>query len=647
VSNARGVKSGYGVQTDLFTPRLKRAGYELGIFAYAGYEGNLQLDADGIITYPRLFDGFGNDVIAAHVAHHKADVVFGLFDPHVIDPAIYSGFNWAHWSPVDSDPPLPLNIDRLRAARWVVAMSKHGQEVLRRFGLNAEYVPHGIDTKIFKPIDRKLARERLAEHLKVKLDGRFLVVMNAANQSKPSRKGFAQAFKAFKIFSDKVKASKLSESGLGKPCLYIHSEMKGYEGENLALSLKSMGIDLDDVIFPNQYYYMMGILNGVYLNDVYNSGDVFLHLAHGEGFGVPSVEAQAAGCPVIMTDFTAMSELNFGGWKVCGERYQHHEGTERMLPNVEQAACYLWEAYNQPETQRLAGRAKAHQGAQPYDVETVMSDYMLPLFSKMKMELAQEKDRQQSFVHLKAHKQETPPISVLMPIYNLEGYGVERFKERLFKTLNHTHLEICMCDDASTDSTPQILEELASQNPNIRITANAKRMGASEALNTAATIARGKYFIFGSARSYYVNLPLLAKTLDEEPEIGFVYGETQYSGALNFRNCPDEYKQEEFINFFPSLLGYMYRREAFDLGCRYIPYMTLDDGRVVCVGERDFIMQLIFRHGWKGKSLPILVLNYWMDESGQQTHLLKDYKAQMVEIYNQRWGEFGTKVEGL
>ena len=49
------------------------------------------------------------------------------------------------------------------------------------------------------------------------------------------------------------------------------------------------------------------------LAELYQTADVLLSCTGGEGFGVPIIEAQYNGCPVIATDCTAMSELVCNG----------------------------------------------------------------------------------------------------------------------------------------------------------------------------------------------------------------------------------------------------------------------------------------------------------------------------------------------
>jgi glycosyltransferase involved in cell wall biosynthesis len=54
---------------------------------------------------------------------------------------------------------------------------------------------------------------------------------------------------------------------------------------------------------------------------LYNGFDVLASPSYGEGFGVPILEAQACGVPVIVTDWTAMTELMGAGWLVDGDPF--------------------------------------------------------------------------------------------------------------------------------------------------------------------------------------------------------------------------------------------------------------------------------------------------------------------------------------
>ncbi len=62
-------------------------------------------------------------------------------------------------------------------------------------GLDCYYVPHGVDTNVYKPVDMQEARERAG----LPKDA-FIVGMVAANKGNPSRKAFHQQIAAFAKF---------------------------------------------------------------------------------------------------------------------------------------------------------------------------------------------------------------------------------------------------------------------------------------------------------------------------------------------------------------------------------------------------------------------------------------------------------------
>lgn len=379
-SNARHSPTGYGNQTNLFVPELKRAGHNPSIFAFYGLEGAGQVDSDGITTLPRLIDGYGNDIIKGHMDFTKAQLLITLIDPFVLNPEIYGNLPWCAWAPIDSSRALPANINGLKRARWVWAMSRFGEEELKRAGIhNVTYVPHGVDTELFKPGDRAGAREKIGKYWNRDLSDTFLVVMNSANKGAPSRKGFSEAIEAFAMFS----------RDYPEALLYIHTEVNGiFVGEHLPTTLARFGVQ-DRVLFPPQYPLLMGMLSSSYLNDVYNAADVFLQTSHGEGFGIPIVEAQASGCPVIVTNFSSMPELCFAGSKVDGQKVMFIPGTYQVVPHVADVAHELGVHYHLRGDVTL--RESARAGALDYDYHRVFEKYMLPAVQAIEAEISGEK----------------------------------------------------------------------------------------------------------------------------------------------------------------------------------------------------------------------------------------------------------------
>src|SRR5678815_4528205 len=52
----------------------------------------------------------------------------------------------------------------------------------------------------------------------------------------------------------------------------------------------------------------------LFMRDMYNAFDAFLHCGMCEGFGMPLVEAQACGTPVVFNSCTSMTELVTNGY---------------------------------------------------------------------------------------------------------------------------------------------------------------------------------------------------------------------------------------------------------------------------------------------------------------------------------------------
>lgn len=68
---------------------------------------------------------------------------------------------------------------------------------------------------------------------------------------------------------------------------------------------------LVDKYIPNRYLHLPSVQDEV-LNSLYNCAHVFLYPSAYEGFGLPLLEAMAAGCPVISTNRSSIPE-------VCGD----------------------------------------------------------------------------------------------------------------------------------------------------------------------------------------------------------------------------------------------------------------------------------------------------------------------------------------
>jgi glycosyltransferase involved in cell wall biosynthesis len=382
-SNSPTAPTGYGVQSKQVIDRLVRDGLDVAVLSNYGREGvnGFYDSAHGRIPeYARGADVYSQDVTPLNHVHHVAtvkkqkpgikDVLVTLYDVWVLKGEKYDGLNVASWTPIDHSP-VPPNV-----AAWCmkpnvtpIAMSRFGQAALKAVGIESEYVPHAVE-KVFKPtfeVNGKPIREYMGIS-----DDVFVVGMNFANKAAGlmHRKAVAEAFMAFKLFADKHPNS----------VLYIHSDMFGaFGGWKLGNLLTVVGLNADQVLFCDQIQYRYGISQDE-LAAVYSAMDVLLAPSYGEGFGVATIEAQACGTPVIVSDFAASAELVGDGWLIpCQPVWDEAQMAWFAIPSIPAMVEALTEAYERPRGKSQ----KAIDFAADYDADVVYDKYWLPVLNKL------------------------------------------------------------------------------------------------------------------------------------------------------------------------------------------------------------------------------------------------------------------------
>jgi glycosyltransferase involved in cell wall biosynthesis len=368
-SNAPWVNTGYGVQTRHFVPRIKAMGYETAVLAYFGLAGGM-LNLNGIPIYPMLYQPFGNDVLTAHSGNFGANVLMTLTDTWILDPnAIAPGLRWIPWYPIDHiDLPGQVKRNLLTAYRRI-AMSKFGQKLVQDAGMPSYYIPHGVDTNVFKPMDKVECRKQLGWP-----QDKYIMGMVAMNKGNPSRKSFVEILTAFANFR-KVHTDAM---------FYAHTavcENRENDGVNLIELCRQLGLQVGkDVLFPDQYMLTIGIPD-VGMALMYNAIDVHVLVSTGEGFGIPILEAQACGTPVIVGDWTAMSELCFSGRlidKSDADPVYTGLNAYQLKPRIRAIELAMHAEYKNPSP-----HDKAVRHAAEYDVNVVAEKYWKPVLEEI------------------------------------------------------------------------------------------------------------------------------------------------------------------------------------------------------------------------------------------------------------------------
>jgi GT2 family glycosyltransferase len=229
-----------------------------------------------------------------------------------------------------------------------------------------------------------------------------------------------------------------------------------------------------------------------------------------------------------------------------------------------------------------------------------------------------------------------PDVSVLFPVRNgFSGYPHEMFESAVMSTLGQAEVsvEIVFVDNASTDGSRQFISNLIDAGYSIRLLGHGTDLGAAKSMDDAALLAKGRYRIFQSCRSWYApgSFARMVAYLDEHPEIGFVYGQTQYHGEREDLYTPPPFDKGRFYLRFDSLFGYMYRSEAHET-CTY-RWLVERDGQRLDLLDWDFALQMIDA-GYSGMALrDELVLHYWLGGKQMNDLVIEHWDDLVSEMY--------------
>lgn len=367
-SNAPWAGSGYGTQTALLATRLPGLGHEVVVSAMHGLDSR-PLDWEGTLVLPSGMRPYSNDTIGPHARRVFGDdpgLVLVLYDVWAIDPAPLRSFATAAWAPIQSHPVPPADLEFFAASGALpIAMSRYGQRELDAVGLQPIYVPHAVDTGVFAPLSDE---QRAAARRMLDIDpDAFVIAIVAANKDKtPPRKAWGEQFQAFKVFRQRHPNARL----------LVHTLLDTPNGINLVALVHDLEI-ADAVQFTDQYAQVTGLYTPWDMAGIYGCADVLSNCSWAEGFGLPVLEAQACGVPVVVSNGSAMTELCGSGWMVDTQPYWHPYARSWWHAPIIDSIGEAWEKAYQ-HAREPAVRDKARGFALGYDVDAVMTQYWKP-----------------------------------------------------------------------------------------------------------------------------------------------------------------------------------------------------------------------------------------------------------------------------
>jgi glycosyltransferase involved in cell wall biosynthesis len=252
--------------------------------------------------YPQ--NGYGNSMVIRQLLEiEKPDAILHFTDPrywiwlYQIEHEIRQKIPMMFYTIWD-DLPYPMyNKNFYRSDDGLFCISKQTYNIVKQV-LGPEeakkkvitYLPHGIDTKKFYPIqsDDTTGQELLNTVKKETLRGEptdFVVFYNARNLR---RKMTSDVLLAYDYFLKKLPKEKAD-----KCRLVMHTAPVDENGTDLPAVIRDVTPDIK-VIFSD------GRVDATILNALYNIADVTINLASNEGFGLGTAESMVAGTPIIV-----------------------------------------------------------------------------------------------------------------------------------------------------------------------------------------------------------------------------------------------------------------------------------------------------------------------------------------------------------
>jgi glycosyltransferase involved in cell wall biosynthesis len=270
--------------------------------------------SEGYIMLPRSRDNWGFDVIENYLMKYQPNILITLADigkqsgwiPGV-NNAKKAGWRgkWIMYSPIDCHQ-WAVHWDEILMAPDVnVAMAESGEIFMKAHNVpNVKLIQHGVDTKKYFPL-----AEREKMRIRFGINDKFVCGFVGRNQTRKMIPYLMRGFAKFaKEKNDVVlllhtDANPPGGEGRGNVIDALvwkfekETDQSLFESKKIMLTESNMDVLTRQGIQPEN------------LNDVYNLMDLFVYSTGGEGFGLPGIECQSSGIPIIMSDNTTGPEL--------------------------------------------------------------------------------------------------------------------------------------------------------------------------------------------------------------------------------------------------------------------------------------------------------------------------------------------------
>jgi len=325
-------------------------------------------------------DVWGTDAMYNAAVDFKANVVMNMQDmgflmPQYLEALQRAKIPWIPYLPIDQAPVPAAILERLNYAYKIITFSNYGQKMLETHGYASTMIHEGVDTNIFKPMDKLACRAEMGVPPDV-----FLFGMVAANKENPPRKGFQEVLESFKMFYEKHPEA----------AILFHNQQIQPGNFPIADYAKYLGINMR--VFFVEQYKATHFSGSPEIAKEMNACDVYLQPSMTEGFGLTSVEAQACGKPVIVNNCHSMPEMVVPGktGEICDTNYAWWRNQNGYVYTADTKSLYekmekLYTAVKTNEN-KVATDCRNHILTN-LDIDNIFKDKWIPYFEALQDEL--------------------------------------------------------------------------------------------------------------------------------------------------------------------------------------------------------------------------------------------------------------------
>ncbi len=182
-----------------------------------------------------------------------------------------------------------MTYHQLKQATRIIAVSNSTKRDLQdKIGLPSRKISvvyEGVDLNLFNKPEQSF-NQKIIKKYKLEKDNYFLFVGTIQ-----PRKNLLNLIRAYYLYIQKT----------NMPYKLVLAGSKGWKSDEIYSLPKELGIE-DKVYFP-------GFIPESELSSLMSSAHAFLYPSLFEGFGLPILEAQACGCPVLTSNTSSMPEV--------------------------------------------------------------------------------------------------------------------------------------------------------------------------------------------------------------------------------------------------------------------------------------------------------------------------------------------------